>query len=262
MAKAQNSVELKNTLDNLFLPIAPSIDIFFEGETPQEFDQAENIDDLVLVSWQHRGVMADPNPAYKSIRFGRINKTFNLRFGIYQNSKMYDYGNKRFRLSAEVRTSENSKGEIEILGYAPSSGKYYYKAGTFENEEWEQFILEDEFREGISSFLLTIRLKERGKIFIDDLEFQLEKNEDNLQPFSVSNDQNWNANGLAYKYNIEKSENKTSIVIQSSDEFEYNSLFKEHGKGNELITKELGSGIKCRYPIALYLPREKPKKFS
>ena len=136
---------------------------------------------------------------------------------------MYDYGNKRFKLSAEVRTSENSKGEIDILGYAPNSSKYYYRAETFENEEWEQFILEDEFREGISRFVLTIRLKEKGKIFIDNLEFQLEKSEDNLQPFSISNNQKWNANGLAYKYNIEKSENKTSIVIQSSDEFEYNS---------------------------------------
>ena len=262
VAKAKNSVDLKNTLDSLFLPIAPSIDIFFAGETPGEFDQAENIDDLVLVSWQHRGVRANPNPMYKSIRLGRINRIFNWRFGIFQNSKMYDFGNKKFKLSAKVRTSENSKGEIEILGYAPNSGKYYYRAETFENEEWEQFILEDEFREGISSFILTIRLKEKGKIFIDDLEFQLEKSEDNLQPFSISNNQNWNANGLAYKYNIEKSENKTSIVIQSSDEFEYNSLFKEHGKGNELITKELGSGIKCRFPIALYLPREQPKKFS
>ena len=138
--KAQNSVDLKNTLESLFLPIAPSIDIFFAGETPRKFDPAENIDDLVLISWQHRGVGADPNPEYKSIRLGRINRIFNWRFGIFQNSKMYDYGNKRFKLSAEVRTSENSKGEIEILGYAPNSGKYYYKAKTFENEKWEQLI--------------------------------------------------------------------------------------------------------------------------
>jgi len=68
VAKAKNSVDLKNTLDSLFLPIAPSIDIFFAGETPGEFDQTENIDDLVLVSWQHRGVMANPNPMYKNIR--------------------------------------------------------------------------------------------------------------------------------------------------------------------------------------------------
>ena len=138
VAKAKNSIDLKNTLDSLFLPIAPSIDIFFAGETPEEFDQAENIDDLVLVSWQHRGVSADPNPMYKSIRLGRINRIFNWRFGIFQNSKMYDYGNKRFKLSAEVRTAENSKGEIEILGYAPNSGKYYYRAETFENDEKER----------------------------------------------------------------------------------------------------------------------------
>jgi hypothetical protein len=263
VVKAKNSVALKNTLDSLFLPIAPSIDIFFAGETPEEFDQADNIDDLVLVSWQHRGVKANPNPMYKSIRLGRIDRIENWSYGIYRYSKMYDFDNKKFKLSAKVRTSGNSKGEIDILGFDNSgSGKYYYRAKTFENEEWEQFILEDEFDESISRFLVTIRLKEKGKIFIDDLEFQLEKSEDNLQPFSIANDQNWNGNGLAYKYNVEKSENKTSIIIQSTEEFEYNSLFKEHGKGNELITKELGSGIKCRFPIALYLPREKPEKFS
>ncbi|TET85713.1 hypothetical protein E3J32_01395, partial [Candidatus Aerophobetes bacterium] len=224
VVKAKNSVALKNTLDSLFLPIAPSIDIFFAGETPEEFDQAENIDDLVLVTWQHRGVKTTPNPAYKSIRLGRIDWVENWSYGIYQQSKMYDFGNKKFKLSAEVRTSGNSKGEIDILGYA-NSGKYYYKAETFENEEWEQFILEDEFEEDISYLVLTIRLKEKGKIFIDDIEFRLEKSEDNLQPFSISNNQfitrdpggiaeSWETNGLSFKYNIEKSENKTSIVIQ------------------------------------------------
>ena len=272
VAKAKNSIDLKNTLDSLFLPIAPSIDIFFAGETPGEFDQAENIGDLVLVTWQHRGVKADPNPMYKSLRLGRIDCVENWSYGIYQQSQRYDFGNKKFKLSAEVRTSGNSKGEFEILGYA-NSGKYYLREETFENEEWKQFIFEDEFEEGIIFLILTIRLKEKGKIFIDDIEFRLEKSKDNLQPFSISNNQfitqdpggiteSWETNGLAFKYNIEKSENKTSIVIQSSEEFEYNSLFKEHGKGNELITKELGSGIKCRFPIALYLPREQPKKFS
>jgi len=262
VAIAKDSADLKTTLDSLFLPIAPSIDIFFAGETPGEFDQAENIDDLILVSWQHRGVRADPNPLYKSIRLGRIDWRLYSSFGIFQNAQMFDYGNRRFELSAKVRTSENSKGEIVITGYSPDTGKYYSKAGTFDNEDWEQFILEDEFGEGLSTFVLTIRLKEKGKIFIDDLEFQLEQSEDNLQPFSISYDPIWQSNGLAFKYNIEKSENKTSIVIQSAEEFEYNSLFKEHGKGHELITKELGSGIKCRFPIALYLPREQPKIFS
>ena len=273
VVKAKNSVDLKNTLESLFLPIAPSIDIFLEGETPREFNHPETIDDLVLVSWQHKGVGADPSPMYKSLRLGRIDRSEDLGYGIYQYSGMRDdFGNKKFKLSAKVRTVENSKGEIEILGYTPSF-KETKISKTFENEEWEQLILEDEFEEGTGFIFMFIRLLGKGKAWADDVEFQLENSEGKLQPFSISNKQfnsqdssgipdSWKTDGYGYEYSIEKSENKTSIVINYSEDFEYNSLFKEHVKDVELVTKDLGGGIKCRFPIALYLPREQPKKFS
>jgi C-terminal processing protease CtpA/Prc len=274
VVKAQNPVDLKNILDSLFLPIAPNIDIFFAGEIPKVFDQPENIDGLALVTWQHRGVAANPHPMYKSIRLGRINWAFYSRFGIFQqSSNRFDCGNKKFKISTNVCTSNNGKGQIEILGNDPSTGKWFYRSGAFENEELEPFILEGEFGEGIGYLVLTIRLLKKGKILIDDFKFQLERNPGNLQPFSIRKsqfvtevqgdiDDEWKSYGLGYKYNIAKSTNKSSIVLESSDEFEYNSLFKKHCLANELITKDLGSGIKCRFPLALYLAREQPKNFS
>jgi C-terminal processing protease CtpA/Prc len=273
VVKAKDTEHLINTLDSLFLSIAPSIDIFFSGETPKAFDHPENIDGLVLASWQHKGVAADPNPVYKSIRLNRLNWEVYSQLGVFQQfSNSFDCGNKKFKLSAKVRTSGNGKGEIEISGYAPT-GKYYQRSETFENEELELFLLEDKLDDGISYLVLTIRLLEKGNIFIDDIEFQLENIAGHLQPFSISNNQfiteeqgeiedSWNSYGMGYKYNIDKSANKTSIVLQSSDEFEYNSLFDKHCIGNELITKDLGSGIKCRFPLALYLPREQSQHFS
>ncbi len=272
--KAQNPMDLMNTLDSLFLPIAPSIDIFFEGETPKAFDPPEKTDDLMLVTWQHKGVKADPNPKYKSIRLGRLDWAYYSRFGIFQQSGNYfDCGNKNFKLSAKVKTSGNGKGEIEIFGYAPSSGKYFQKSETFENEKLEPFILEGKFDEGISFLIITIRLQEKGEISINDLIFQLEKSAGHLQPFSISNIQyvsgdqdeienDWISNGLGYKFNVTKSANKTSIVLQSTDELEYNSLFKDHCLPNELITKNLGSGLVCSFPLALYLPDEQPEIVS
>lgn len=272
--KAQNPMDLMNTLDSLFLPIAPSIDIFFEGETPKAFDPPEKTDDLILVTWQHKGVKADPNPKYKSIRVGRLDWAYYSRFGVFQQfGNYFDCGNKNFKLSAKVKTSGNGKGEIEIFGYAPSSGKYFQKSETFENEKLEPFILEGKFDEGISFLILTIRLQEKGEISIDDLIFQLEKSAGHLQPFSISNIQyvsgdqdeienDWISNGLGYKFNVTKSANKTSIILQSTDELEYNSLFKDHCLPNELITKNLGSGLVCSFPLALYLPDEQPEIVS
>ncbi len=75
---------------------------------------------------------------------------------------------------------------------------------------------------------MTIRLPEKGKFLIDDLEFQMENIAGHLQPFSISNNQfiteeqgeiedKWNSYGIGYKYNIVKSANKTSIVLQEGD---------------------------------------------
>jgi len=135
VVKAKDAVDLVNTLDSLFLPIAPSIDIFFSEETLEAFDQPENTDSLVLVAWQHKGVAADPNPVFKSIRLNRLNWAVCSRLGVFQQfSSNFDCGNKKFKLSAKVRTSRNGKGEIEVFGYAPT-GKYYHRSETFENEE-------------------------------------------------------------------------------------------------------------------------------
>jgi C-terminal processing protease CtpA/Prc len=274
VVKAPNSVDLMNILDSLFLPIAPSIDIFFEEETPKAFDQPDNIDNLVLVSWQHKGVKADPNPTYKSIRLGRLDWAYYSRFGVYQQfGNYFDCGNKKFKLTAKVKTSDKGKGEIEIFGYDPTTGKYYQKSGTFENEELEPFILEDKFDDGISFLILSIRLKEKGVISIDDLKFQLGNSAGHLQQFSIPNNQfisgeqdeignDWDSKGLCYKYKITKSDNKTSILLQSTDELEYNSLFKAHCLPDEMITKDLGSGIFCRIPLALNMPAEQPEEFS
>jgi len=272
--KAKDKTSLKKTLDSLFLPIAPNLDIFFKGETPQPYQQSENVDDLVLVTWQHKGVGADPNPVYKSIRLGRINWAFYSRFGIFQQfNNRYDCGNKKFRLSANVSTSDNGKGEIELFGYNNSTGEIFFRSGTINNEEVEPFTLEGEFSEGISYLILTIRLLEKGEMQIDNLSFQLEKDNGKLQPFSISKNQfisdeqdeiddGWSSNGLGFKYSIEKSIKKNSITLASSDEFEYNSLFDKHCKRDELVNKDLGNGISCRFPLALYLPREKPGQFS
>ncbi len=274
VGRTKNPSDLLDTLESLFLPIAPSINIFFEGAAPTAFNQPEKKDDLVLVTWQHKGVAADPNPIYNSIRLRRIDWAYNSSLGVFQqSSNNFDFQNRRFKLSANVKTSINGKGEIEIFGYAPSSGKYYQRSGTFENEESEPFTIEDKFDEGISYLVLTIRLLEKGEILIDDLEFQLGNSAGHLQPFSISNNQfitegqgeiedRWKSYAIGYKYTITKSAKKTSIVLQSSDEFKYNSLFKKHCMGNESITKDLGNGIKCSFPLALYLNREKPIIFS
>ncbi len=274
VGKANNPVELKNTLDSLFLPIAPTLDIYFEGETPKEFEQPENIGDSVLVTWQHIGVAADPNPEFKSIRLNRIDWALYSRFGIFEQfANNFNCGNKKFKLSANVIASNNGKGGITIFGSSSSNGNYFYRWGTFENVETEPFLLEGVFSEGIDYLILTVRLMEKGKILLDDFKFQLERNEGNLQQFSISNNEFiaeeqdmtnelWSSNGLGFKYTIEKSKNKTTIVLESSEEFKYNSLFKKHCLADELITKDLGSGIKCRFPPALYLPREQPRAFS
>jgi hypothetical protein len=71
---AKNNQELKAIFEELFLPIAPTIQIYNSHEKPKKFNptRPENVEGLHFVAWQHRGVGLNPKQSmYQSVRLGR-----------------------------------------------------------------------------------------------------------------------------------------------------------------------------------------------
>ncbi|MCP5108545.1 MAG: hypothetical protein GY950_34490, partial [bacterium] len=97
--KIKDAGELKKKLEELFLPLAPVIEVYFTREK-REFEEIQlvprgkDIKGLVVVAWQHYGVSLSDQPnIYHSIRLNRKNelhlytgsgdeiKAFNVRDG-------------------------------------------------------------------------------------------------------------------------------------------------------------------------------------
>lgn len=80
----KDDVEFKNILKELFLPIAPTVQIYSESEEPKEKFILNDTTGLKMVAWQHYGVgMAEGSDIYKSMR-------------VYSDSKVMDENQLKF----------------------------------------------------------------------------------------------------------------------------------------------------------------------
>ena len=71
---ATNRQELKSVLEELFLPVAPTIQVYYSGEEPAEPELGlfEDTSGLKVVAWQHKGLgSGSANSAYMSKRLNR-----------------------------------------------------------------------------------------------------------------------------------------------------------------------------------------------
>lgn len=84
---AKSSGLLKETLESLFLPIAPTIQIYSENERPTDLTKSlpKNTDGLKAVAWQHLGVKLYGWTGYKSLR---LNREYELPPRIRGSSKL------------------------------------------------------------------------------------------------------------------------------------------------------------------------------
>ena len=104
--------ELKERLEALFLPIAPTI-VLYETDArppaPAPVLVPEDTSGLELVAWQHRGVgLGNPGP-YRSIRLHRSAEESPepTSASVWQRIDAAPYRGKTIRLSAAVKTDVN-----------------------------------------------------------------------------------------------------------------------------------------------------------
>jgi len=76
---AQDRDELKSALEELFLPIAPTIQIYHSNEKPRLFVLPEDTAGLTVVAWQHQGLgLKDSHYAYRSVRANSETRIFDV----------------------------------------------------------------------------------------------------------------------------------------------------------------------------------------
>ena len=143
---ARNDAALRDSLLNLFRPIAPTLNIMLEDEkTPQMVNyEPKHREKFKKTYWQHSGVDLGRKPnIYKSRRINRPNHNENQQVELsYMGEVKEGWAGKKIRLSFEAK----SAGKIKVF-LGPTSNDIFKKIAAnptgiqgeiFECNKWGQ----------------------------------------------------------------------------------------------------------------------------
>ncbi|MBL7129538.1 MAG: peptidase S41, partial [Ignavibacteria bacterium] len=274
---AKSSEELKVILEELFLPIAPTIQIYYSDEKPESFVITEDNTDLEVVAWQHLGVgLGAFSNIYRSIRVNRENLIPQPNYGfgtVTQSINAKDYRGKEIKLEAYVRTNVSGSGNQGQLWLRVD--RKDKDMGFFDNmndrpiiiNEWKEYEIVGNVADDAEYIVFGCFLKGLGQVWVDGFQLSYKDSNGDWQPIPIENPgfeeehlgkpKMWSAESPGYTYKIENDNpqiGKNCLLIENKGEgyIFKGTLFDEYPKVGEVVNKELGSGLFCQIPLAIY----------
>ncbi len=275
--KTKSSKKLKKILEELFMPLAPSMVIYFSSESEEKaFEKSRIIPhdtdtkDMTVVAWQHYGVgLSDTPNIYHSIRLNRKN-IINLGSGFANLMKMdiaTPYRGKKFLYKAAVKV-ERGKAQMWFRVDRPDR-----QMGFFDNmddrpirsHQWKSYEIKGKIADDAQNIAYGCFMIGGGKIFADDFQLFV-KEGDQWKPVEIKNPgfegdnegeqpQDWLVRGEGYNFQVTSrtaSEGSKSFMMKNKTVYGPMQLFPQHPSIGEHIHKELGVGLSCILPLALY----------
>ena len=267
----KDSLELVETLADLFLPVAPSLNLVVGEEILPRDKPVPGGDDHVWVSWQHKGLGNGQNSIYQSVRLGRLDPDAPRSYGLSREIPPSNIEGRSFTLDVILNSTEAVDVEVEIAVYnAYKEVKRASQQFTLTGKDFEDPIhLEGKFESGDEYPTLDIRLLGTGTAQLSGAKLKLEETEGleavTLQLFDAFTHSGWDLPsawepyGYGYEYSIIEEEVANPILIKHVEGAVPGALFKHTAQPEDWPIKYLGSGIKCRFPLALRLPKEVPE---
>jgi hypothetical protein len=268
---AKNSTELKKILEELFLPIAPSIVIYPANEkasfSVSRITPADTTG-MKTIAWQHYGVRL--NGTYRDFESLRLHRKVKYTGGfgnVMQMMKAEPFRGKEFIYKAAVK-AESGNGHLWFRVDRPKR-----QMGFFDNmddrpiraDEWKTYEIKGQIEPDALGIAFGCFLKSQGKIFIDDFQF-LVKEGDQWKPMEIKNagfendkegtkPETWNTTGEGYSFQVTAqtaAQGSKSFIIESVPVEGPGRLYPRNPRIGEYIDKDLGMGLSCIVPLALY----------
>lgn len=259
----KDTEELKTALERLFLPIAPTIQIYTLDQKPQ--DPMKHVPDdttgLKIVAWQHQGLGLHLRP-YASVRLNRNPG------GLIQSVDATENRGKEIKLKAFVRTNVTGPGnqaELRLQFYREGRKR---KRGFFDkmdsqpitSKDWKAYEIIGTLADDTTRISFGCHLKGIGQLWVDEFELFSKNKKDEWETIRIGNpgferdlQKWWRTINPAYLYRIvteEPYKGKKCLLIGSQTPS--GQLFEVHPKIGEVVNKPLGSGLFCQIPLALY----------
>ncbi|MFC2146745.1 S41 family peptidase, partial [Acidobacteriota bacterium] len=271
--KTKNREELKQVLEELFLPMAPSLVIYHTHEK-KTFSLSsitpKDTKGMKVITWQHRGVKLSDSPiVYNSIRVNRKHKILvGYGFGnLIQNYNAAPFRGKEFIFKAAVKVQ---KGSAQLWFRVDRTGR---ETGFFDNmhhnpilsNQWKTYEIKGNIVKDAHTIAFGCFLNGSGQMFTDDFQLSI-KEKNQWIPVPIINPDfeddpegktpnYWIAKGEGYIFQVTSqtaAKGNKSIMVESKTVKGPARLFHQRPKIGEHINKELGMGLSCIIPLALY----------
>jgi len=193
--RAKDTRELKQILERLFLPLAPTLQLFDDDHPPLPPWFPEKRAGLDVVAWRHRGVggLTALPTTYVSLRSNRSSSSAAAARAVRQWVDARPYACRKVRLSACARTSSTHPHDLSGL-WLSAVATY---AGLFPLPSWNLVfvpIRSGDWRRYEAEALLppgTVRLAfgaypaGAGTLWVDDFELAVQDTTGDWRPIQV-----------------------------------------------------------------------------
>jgi len=213
---AGNSEELKAILEELFLPIAPTIQIYHTGERPRPVVLPQETTGLKLVAWQHQGVGLGSvdSDIFRSIRVNcenRIPPRGNMYGTVYQydavrrnrlpaegtvSGSAYQHVDgtgcrgREIRLRASVRTEVSSTGNLAqlwLLVQGQNSRPRSFTDRRIDSCDRQSYEVTDTAADDATRIVFGCSLTGSGRVWVDEFELLARNSSGEWETIEIQN---------------------------------------------------------------------------
>ena len=266
--------ELRGALNELFAPVAPSLQLYGAEETPQPFTLPAAADTLPIVAWQHLGVdLGGEGGVYRSVRSNRNSRIAAQAapFGnVLRAVDAAPYRGRRIRMRASVRVPEgDGRGQLWLrVDRAGGARGFFDNMGKrpITSDAWAEYEITGTVAEDADQIYFGCFLLGKGTLLVDAFEMYTAGEDGEWMPMVVENPGfeehvngipgGWALRGKGYQFDLDPSDVRQGLFalrISRGDARFTGTLFPTLPSAGEVLQKDLGGGLRCQLPVALYV---------
>jgi hypothetical protein len=273
---AANPTELKAGLEELFLPIAPTVQIYAAGSPPAVVSTApDDRDGLSLIGWHHLGVgLGGQGSIYRSKRTNRdlAVAPSNPIGTALQSVDAAPYRGRRIRMRARARADVRGTGnQGQFWVRVDRSGQ---RIGFFDNmadrpiksSEWAAYEIEGDVDEDAEQIVVGCFLAGTGRLFVDEFELAALTADGVWEPVALENPgfeagelggqpTGWITPVAGFHYQVTPdypAVGEVALRIESRVARVAQELFATSRASEEAVQRPLGAGLEARIPLTLW----------
>jgi C-terminal processing protease CtpA/Prc len=266
--------QLRQTLEELFCPIAPAVQIYDSaGDPPEPVDLVPlDTSGLEVVAWQHRGVDLGPRTPYVSIRTNRAIAAPAPGPGFGTVTRGVDAAELRgreIRMRAAVKAEvdgPNGRGQLWLRVDRADRQRGFFDSmqdRPVTSPEWATYEILGEVADDAERVYFGCFLSGVGKVWVDEITLWTRDPGGDWETLEISNpgfesgDEavGWSTASPGYEYEVDAGEayrENRSLRIQELRKPQPASLFEKVPEVGEAVIKDLGGGLAARVPLALF----------